>query len=65
MRDCDIDELGDEFLRRRLAYKKPHVVESVRYPREENDEGNDDGADRVQVLYRHPPLALVISEKSE
>ena len=44
-----VDELGNEFLGRRLADQKPDLLKGVGGPREQDQESNEDGTDGVQV----------------
>jgi hypothetical protein len=48
MSNRDIDQLVQEVLRSTFANQEPHVLESRRGPREENQASDADGADRVK-----------------
>ena len=45
----EVDQLADEVLGRRLADKQPDVVESVRSPREEDQDTDKDGTDGIDI----------------
>lgn len=49
VRDDKVDELADKILGRRLSDKQPDVVESVCGPREEDQETNKNGTNRVDI----------------
>lgn len=49
MRDAYVHQLGDELPGRGLADEKPHLLEGVGHPREEDEHGDADGADRVEI----------------
>lgn len=49
VRDDKVDELADKILGRRLSDKQPDVVESVCGPREQDQETNKNGTDRVDI----------------
>lgn len=49
VRDDKVDELADKILGGRLSDKQPDVVESVCGPREEDQETDKDGTDRVDI----------------
>jgi len=49
VRHGKVHDLRDKVSRRRLAHQEPHLLKRVGSPREEDDEGNDNGANWVQV----------------
>jgi hypothetical protein len=49
VRHGHVDQLGDEIPWRGLADQQPDLLEGVGYPREQDEQRDANGADRVQV----------------
>jgi hypothetical protein len=49
MRHGHIYQLGEKLSRRRLSHQQPHLLESVRDPREEDEQGDEDCSDGIEV----------------
>lgn len=47
-----VDELGNELLGRRLSDQKPHLLKGVGGPGEQDEKGNEDGTDGVQIPHK-------------
>jgi hypothetical protein len=51
VRDDEVDELGNEFVWRRLAHEEPDMFIGVGSPREQDQKTDKDGTERVKVPY--------------
>lgn len=49
VRECDVDAFVEEFTRSRLPDEEPDIVKCGGGPREENEESDAGGSDRVEI----------------